>query len=83
MLGRLEMDVDECITAFRETMQKVFEKKKSTLPFSLGGKVKAKFSSKTLETAIKKVIEDRHGLLEDDLLYDQLADRDASRKCRV
>jgi hypothetical protein len=84
MLGRLEMDVDECITAFRETMQTVFEKKTKTLfPLSLLGDVRARFSSKTLEEAIKNVISSRHGLREDDPMYDQLADKDASRKCRV
>jgi ABC-type phosphate transport system ATPase subunit len=83
MLGRLEMDVDECIAAFRETMKAVFEKKRNPFPISLMGNVKAKFSSKTLEAAIKRVIRDRHGIREDDLLYDQSADRDATRKCRV
>ena len=83
MLGRLEMDVDDCIAAFREVMKTVFKKKKNSFAISLTGNMKAKFSSKTLEAAIKRLIKDRHGVVEDDLLYDRSADRNATRKCKV
>ena len=83
MLGRLEMDVDDCIVAFREVMKTVFKKKKNSFPISFTGNVRAKFSSKTLEAAVKRLIKDRHGVLEDDLLYDRSADWDTTRKCKV
>lgn len=59
MLGRLEMDVDECIEAYKELMKAVFEKKKSLLAVGFRGQIKSRFSSKALEKAIKGVIEKR------------------------
>ena len=56
MIGRLEMDVDECITAYSKLMEAVFNKKSSRLPVGWGGTVKAKFSSKKLRSAIEEVI---------------------------
>jgi hypothetical protein len=41
MLGRLEMDVDECILAYSELLETVFGEKSSRLPFSWKGKTKA------------------------------------------
>ncbi|PVH67903.1 hypothetical protein DL98DRAFT_442468 [Cadophora sp. DSE1049] len=38
MLGRLEMDVDECIKAYTKLAEAVFPQKKSRLPFNLKGK---------------------------------------------
>ena len=43
MLGRLEMDVDECITAYSDLAEAVFEAKLSSIPFNMKGKVKARF----------------------------------------
>ena len=62
MLARLEMDVDECIEAYRDLMKSIFEKKKSLFSVGLTGKIKARFSSKALETAIKQVISSREGV---------------------
>lgn len=57
MLGRLEMDVDECITEYSKLIKTVFEGKSSRLPFGLSsGRVKAKFDSKKLRSAIEGVI---------------------------
>jgi len=56
MLGRLQMDVDTCITAYTELMKSIFEEKSSWLPFTLGGKTQARFDSSKLEDAINKVI---------------------------
>ncbi|KAL5116347.1 hypothetical protein ACEQ8H_005695 [Pleosporales sp. CAS-2024a] len=56
MLGRLEMDVDECITAYSELMQTVFVEKVSRLPISLSGKVKARFDSKKLKGAVEAAV---------------------------
>ncbi|KAG9240166.1 kinase subdomain-containing protein, partial [Calycina marina] len=56
MLGRLEMDVDECITAYSDLAEAVFSQKKSRLRFNLKGKVKAQFDSSKLENAIRDTI---------------------------
>ncbi|KAF2477222.1 FabD/lysophospholipase-like protein [Lindgomyces ingoldianus] len=56
MLGRLEMDVDECITAYSDLAEAVFGEKQSRIPINFMGKVKSRFDSAKLETAIKKVV---------------------------
>lgn len=58
MLGRLELDVDQCILAYNELAEAVFGKKSSRLPFNIKGKVKAQFDSAKLEKAIRKTIKD-------------------------
>jgi predicted acylesterase/phospholipase RssA len=57
MLGRLEMDVDECITAYSELAEAVFGEKLSSFPFGMTGKAKARFDSAKLEKAIRKVVQ--------------------------
>ena len=39
MLGRLEMDVDECISAYNRLIKTVFEEKAHKIPFSWLGRV--------------------------------------------
>ncbi|USP74753.1 hypothetical protein yc1106_02027 [Curvularia clavata] len=56
MLGRLEMDVDACIAAYSELIKAVFEEKSSWLPVSWSGKVKARFDSAKLKSAVENVI---------------------------
>ncbi len=56
MLGRLEMGVDECISAYSELMESVFGGKSSRLPMSWTGGTKAKFDSEKLKNAIEDVI---------------------------
>ncbi|KAM0670877.1 hypothetical protein ACQRIU_001272 [Beauveria bassiana] len=56
MLGRLEMDIDECISTYVNLMKSVFEKKSSWLPVSLRGNVKAQFDSKKLRSAVEQAI---------------------------
>lgn len=56
MLGRLEMDVEDCITAYSKLMEIVFEKQSSWLPVSLRGRVKARFDSEKLRVAIEEVV---------------------------
>ena len=56
MLGRLEMDVDECISTYSELMKDVFEAKSSRFPISLSGGTKAQFDSNQLKNAIEQVI---------------------------
>lgn len=56
MLGRLEMDVDDCITAYSKLMKTVFKDRSSKLPISWRGRVKAVFDSKKLRSAIEEVV---------------------------
>lgn len=69
MLGRLEMNVDECIAAYLDITEAVFSQKKSYLPFNLMGKVKAQFDSSKLEKAILATIKKR-GISEAELFND-------------
>ncbi|KAF2183896.1 FabD/lysophospholipase-like protein [Zopfia rhizophila CBS 207.26] len=69
MLGRLEMDVDACITAYSDLAAKVFGEKLTRIPFNIKGDVKPRFDSERLESAIKKVIV-QSGASETDLLND-------------
>jgi hypothetical protein len=57
MLGRLEMDVDDCITAYSELAEAVFGQKLSSIPFNIKGKVKARFDSTKLEKAVRNVVQ--------------------------
>lgn len=59
MLGRLEMDVDECIAAYGELAEAVFGEKVSSFPFNLKGKVAARFDSVKLEKAVRNVVQSR------------------------
>lgn len=80
MLGRLEMDVDQCIAAYSELAAAVFGDKASwspALPVNLRGRVNARFDSAKLKSAILKVLED-NGASETDLLNDE-----AKRGCRT
>lgn len=77
MLGRLDMDVDECISAYKDLMKAVFEEKLRRVPISWIGNTKAQFDSGKLKNAIEKVITSR-GLHQSDLFNDGTA-----RGCRV
>lgn len=59
MLGRLEMDVDECISEYNKLMKAVFEEKSSRFPVGWTGRVKAQFDSKRLSSAIEEVIQSK------------------------
>lgn len=48
MLGRLEMDIDECIQAYRELMESVFSEKARTVFLDWSGNVKAQYDSQKL-----------------------------------
>lgn len=56
MLGRLEMDVDECISAYSELMEAVFNERRRRLPVDLRGRVEPQFDSNKLKEAIETVI---------------------------
>ncbi|KIV90286.1 hypothetical protein PV10_07605 [Exophiala mesophila] len=81
MLGRLEMDVQECIDAYTELMSTVFEKKRGRFAIGWKGDVKARFSSKALAGAIKNVIEKR-GLSADTPFYVEV-ENEETRRCKV
>lgn len=56
MLGRLEMDIRECIAAYSDLAAAVFGEKLSSIPINIEGKIKPRFDSAKLEGAIKKVV---------------------------
>jgi hypothetical protein len=58
MLGRLEMDVDECITAYSGLAEAVFREKLSSFPVDIKGKDNIRFDSAELEKAAQKVVVD-------------------------
>ncbi|KAF7512509.1 hypothetical protein GJ744_001444 [Endocarpon pusillum] len=67
MLGRLRMDIDECINAYMELCNRIFTKKKTLL--NIKGKIQGRFDTKVLEEGIKKIVRDKTGS-EDTLLRD-------------
>lgn len=77
MLGRLEMDVQECIDAYRDLMECVFSERSRTVCVDLSGNVKAQYDSRKLRAAIEQVVS-RAGFSPNDPLNDGKA-----RKCRV
>lgn len=87
MLGRLEMDVEECIAAYKKLMAAVFEKKQNFFAVGLNGMIKPRFSSKGLEKAVKSVIEGLDRPSGQQITVDEpfcvRTDDEDSRKCRV
>jgi hypothetical protein len=75
MLGRLKMDVQQCIDAYRGLSNQVF-KRRRRIPFSIGGTICGRFDSNELEMAIKKVLVTQ-GYREDALL------KEPGATCRV
>lgn len=71
------MEVDQCIVAYSNVAESVFGKKSSRLPFSIKGKVKARFDSVKLEQAIRKTISDS-GISDTELFNDG-----AQRGCKT
>jgi hypothetical protein len=69
MLGRLEMDVDECITAYSDLAAAVFSEKLSRFPVNIKGNVKPRFDLTKLESAIRKAVT-QSGASETHLLND-------------
>lgn len=68
------MDVDQCITAYNDLAESVFGEKLSRIPFSLMGRTKARFDSKKLESAIRKIII-ASGIPETELLNEKEEER--------
>lgn len=76
MLGRLEVDVDECIAIYLKLIGTLF-KKKSSFSIGLRGNLKGKFSSRSLKEAINQVACNR-GLSKTEYFNDEV-----QRKYRV
>lgn len=77
MLGRLEMDVDECIEAYNELSEKIFSQPKRRFALSRSAKIVARFDSAKLEKAIVKIITSRG------LPPDTLFDDGSAGKCKT
>lgn len=68
MLGRMKMDVEQCMQAYTDLADEVFLPK-HTLPINPFGKVQARFDAKALEDAVKKYL-NKLSLSEESLLQD-------------
>ncbi len=77
MLGRLEMDVEKCISTYIDLMKSVLEKKLRRKSISLRGKIKPQFDSKKLRSAVERVISDNGASPEDRF------NNEHSRGCKV
>ena len=77
MLGRLEMDVDQCIEAYNGIAASVFGGGPSPGPVDPTGKVPAPFDLASLERAIRKMVTDS-GASEEDVFHDG-----AERGCKT
>lgn len=75
MLGRLQMDVDECIDAYSELSRTVFRKK--GFPLDKSGNIKGKYKASELVNAVKTITRNS-GTSEDAPLDDG-----TDRACRV
>ena len=54
MLGRLQMDIQECIDAYSVLSKDIFSKK--GLPVNLRGEVTGRYKSSELEKSIKRIV---------------------------
>ena len=65
MLGRLEMNIDECISAYTDLSTKVFQKQRHRV--KINGKIQGRFDTAELERSVKEIIGQK-GLQKDALL---------------
>ncbi|KAK0725501.1 acyl transferase/acyl hydrolase/lysophospholipase [Lasiosphaeris hirsuta] len=77
MLGRLEMDVKECIDAYKALMKKVFGDRKNLSKVSIDGEIRERYDVKKLEQAIVSVLQSRG------IPKDEKFDNGVSRPCRT
>lgn len=68
MLGRLKMTVDECISAYADLSDEVFQKKHHRVNIRAG--IQGRFDSSALERAVKEIIVSK-GFDKDELLFDK------------
>lgn len=78
MLGRLGMEVEDCIKAYSNLMAEIFNAKLSKPRVGLSGKLNSRFDSNVLHNAIKSVIRDRE-LKEDEPFHNSTSEH----SCRV
>jgi hypothetical protein len=69
MLGRLEMDVDECIIAYNKLIQDIFQDQLHRAPLSWSGRVQSQFDAAKLKAAVEEVV-NKQGLLPTDPFND-------------
>lgn len=75
MLGRLEMDIDQCINAYKRLSNHVFARKR-LLPVGGNLRRQSKYDGRRIETAMKAIL---HELgYEDDILL-----REPASSCKV
>lgn len=77
MLGRLEMDVDECIAAYSDLAEATFDETLNRIPVNMSEEIKPRFDSAKLESAIKEVVTQR-GVSDIDLFNNEI-----ERGCRT
>jgi hypothetical protein len=68
MLGRLKMDIDECIAAYTDMSDRIFRKKHHRVRVRTG-EIQGRFDTEELERSIKEIIKNK-GFEEDALLMD-------------
>lgn len=56
MLGRLEMDIDECIKIYNQLMKFIFSENINNLPVGWSGNIQVQYDSRRLKSAIEDVI---------------------------
>jgi len=71
MLGRLEMDIDECINTYTNMFKNLFGK--TRLPVNFLGRIKGRFDSVVLEECVQEILKQR-GLSETEPLSDEVKD---------
>jgi hypothetical protein len=75
MLGRLRMSIDECIDAYLQLSDRIYQKKRDRVPTN--SKYQDRFDSDELERAVKEIIT-KQNLSENTLLKDK-----ANASCKV
>ena len=56
MLGRLEMDVSDCVDTYKDLLEDVFGHRKHKYEVGLKGNLQARFDESLLRTAIEKTV---------------------------
>ena len=77
MLGRLNMDVNECIEVYKDLMGSIFGSKAHWLPITASANVTAQYDAKRVKAAIEEVLR-KHNLPEDAVFNDGI-----ERRCKV
>lgn len=72
MLGRLQMTIEDCITAYVNLSDRIFKKQRHRV--TIKGTVQGRFDTDELERAIKEIVV-QSGLPEDALLWDNVPAR--------